>query len=262
MYQVYRREGVSSYRPSSKDASDPKWSLHNNPKLWSIQGQSYASWVRNLAYALLLLAKEPTLAMSQHMIVRKAQLAELMLPHILADIAQHDTDSTARTAISTQLSGGLLSPTGASHIKATQLVLTCLDHLRNLHLDAVLGLDPDRPKGVSGAAGSSQGRSRSGRGAPGESSNSPAAWSKQYWLDIDYLQVAAAALQCSAYFTALLYVEHWIEEQCGRLKLDGCSLADKVQLRSHLYVIVCLACIKTRTRGMSQASASQSAIAS
>lgn len=238
MYQVYRREGVSTYRPSSKDASDPKWSPQNNPRLWSVQGQSYESWVRNLAYAMLLLAKEPTLAMCQHMIVRKAQLAELMLPHILADIAQHDTDSSVRSAISSQLSVGLLSPIGAPHIKARQLVLTCLDHLRNLHLDAVLGLDPDRPKGVSGAAGSGQGRVRSGRGGSGEGSNSPATWSKQYWLDIDYLQVAAAALQCSAYFTALLYVEHWIEEQCGRLKLDGCSLADKVQLRSHYRVMV------------------------
>ena len=30
-----------------------------------------------------------------------------------------------------------------------------------------------------------------------------------YWLDVDYLEVAGAALHCSASMTALLYVEEW-----------------------------------------------------
>lgn len=225
---MYRREDDSTYRPSGKDAADPKWSLQTNPGLWSLQGQSYDAWVRNLAYAMLLQAKEPTLAMCQHMIVRKAQLAELMLPHILADLAQHQPQGTIMAAISSHLSAGLLSPSAPPHVKAIQLTLTCLDHLRNLHLNAVLGMDPDRHKSTSGVGGAStQGRSRAGRDGHGEGSQSPAAWSKQYWLDIDYLLVAAAALKCSAYFTALLYVEHWIEEQYGRLQLADGSPTDK-----------------------------------
>ena len=234
-HQVYRREDDSTYRPSGKDAADPKWSLQGNPGLWSLQGQSYEAWVRNLAYAMLLQAKEPTLAMCQHMIVRKAQLAELMLPHILADLAHHQPEDTM-ASISSQLSAGLLSPSAPAHVKAIQLILTCLDHLRNLHLNAVLGMDAEqRRKSTSGVGGSStQGRSstRSGRAGHGDGSKSPAAWSKQYWLEVDYLLVAAAALKCSAYFTALLYVEHWIEEQYGRLQLGDRSPTDKASFRS------------------------------
>ena len=229
LHQVYRREDDTSYRPSSKDAANPKWGLQSNPKLWSLQGQSYDAWVRNLAYAMLLQVKEPTLGMCQHMIVRKAQLAELMLPHILADIAHHHPDAAMKASISSQLSAGLLSPSATAHVKAVQLILTCLDHLRNLHLDALVRLDLEKPKGNAGASGQGRSSSRSGRGSQGDSVKSPAAWSKQYWLEIDYLLVAAAALKCSAYFTALLYVEHWIEEQYGRLKLGDHSTTDKVK---------------------------------
>lgn len=224
--QVYKKEAATSYRPSNKDASDPKWSVHGNAKLFSLKSQSYDVWVRNLAYALLLLVQEPTLSMCQHMIVRKAELAELMLPHILADIACHSTDSSLMPAISTQLASNLLSPK-STQIKATQLILTCLGHLRNMHVDAVLGLDPGRAVRSSGAA--AQGRSRSTRQASqGDGVGSPVQWQKRYWLDVDYLLVAAAALRCSAYFTALLYVEHWVEDEYGRLTLTDAPQNHKV----------------------------------
>ena len=149
----------SSYRPSSKDAADPKYSVQNNPDLFAFHDKPYDVWVRNLAYALLLRVQHPTLCMCQHMIVRKAELAELMLPHIFADLTRHDTDSSLVTAISPQLTASLLGPAAGTHIKAMQLILTCLDHLRNMHLDAALGLDTSRPRD-SGAA--SQNRSRCG----------------------------------------------------------------------------------------------------
>lgn len=227
--QVYKQDVASSYQPSRRDASDPKWSLHDNPKLFSLGGQSYEAWVCRLAYALLLQAKEPTLAMCQHMITRKAELAELMLPHILADIAHHDTDNSLMAAISSQLTTHLLSPsaTGTSHTQATQLILTSLDHLRNMHMNAVL--DSGRAVRGSGAAG--QGRSRSSRQATqGDGRGSPVQWQKRYWLDLDYLLVAAAALRCSAYFTALLYVEHWIEDEYGRLTLPDAPQENKVHM--------------------------------
>ena len=229
LHQVYKQDVASSYQPSRRDASDPKWSLHDNPKLFSLEGQSYDAWVRHLAYALLLQAQEPTLAMCQHMIIRKAELAELMLPHILADLAHHDADNSLVAAISSQLTIHLLSPsaTETSHTKATQLILTSLDHLRNMHMNAVL--DSGRAVRGSGAAG--QGRSRSNRQATqGDGGGSPVQWQKRFWLDLDYLLVAAAALRCSAYFTALLYVEHWIEDEYGRLTLPDTPQENKVNL--------------------------------
>lgn len=36
-------------------------------------------------------------------------------------------------------------------------------------------------------------------------------WDNNFWLDLDYLHVAKAAMNCSAYFSALLYAEIWCE---------------------------------------------------
>jgi len=37
------------------------------------------------------------------------------------------------------------------------------------------------------------------------------AWDNNFWLQVDYLQLAKAALNVSSYFTCLLYVEVWAE---------------------------------------------------
>ena len=50
-----------------------------------------------------------------------------------------------------------------------------------------------------------------------------------FWLDLDYLRVAAAALRWSASLTALLYVEHWCEEQTAGLQLPATASTDEVR---------------------------------
>lgn len=48
--------------------------------------------------------------------------------------------------------------------------------------------------------------------------------SQVYWVEADYLEVAAAAARCGAHFTALLYIEAWQEERHGWLvPLDASS---------------------------------------
>ena len=49
-----------------------------------------------------------------------------------------------------------------------------------------------------------------------------------YWLNLDYLEVARAALRCSAPFTAMLYVEYWCKAQYGRLTLLDVDLLTQV----------------------------------
>jgi len=36
-------------------------------------------------------------------------------------------------------------------------------------------------------------------------------WANNFWLQLDYLQLANAALNVSCYFTCLLYVEVWAD---------------------------------------------------
>ncbi len=36
-------------------------------------------------------------------------------------------------------------------------------------------------------------------------------WDNNFWLDLDYLQVAKAALNVQSYFTAMLFAEIWCD---------------------------------------------------
>ena len=49
-----------------------------------------------------------------------------------------------------------------------------------------------------------------------------------FWLDVSYLEVAAATLRCGAPFTALLYVEQWCEERQGSCTMDGIDASVQV----------------------------------
>ena len=49
-----------------------------------------------------------------------------------------------------------------------------------------------------------------------------------YWLHVSYLQVAAAALRSGAQLTALLYLEHWCEEQLGACTVEGIDTSTQV----------------------------------
>ena len=49
-----------------------------------------------------------------------------------------------------------------------------------------------------------------------------------YWLDLDYIKVARAALRCSAPFTAMLYLEYWCKTKYGRLMLLDVDLLNQV----------------------------------
>ncbi|KAK9806879.1 hypothetical protein WJX72_005975 [[Myrmecia] bisecta] len=159
----------------------------------------------------------PTLHFCMHMAKRKAAFAELLLPYILADLAANDCNGSLGALISQQVSCHLLASSPPAPLQALRLLLSCLNSLRSCRLDAALGLARHSLHRLERPLKAGRGTHASQNGnAPGES---PAFWPKAYWLDVDYLAVAAAALRCSACFTALLYAEHWCEEEHGRLAL-------------------------------------------
>ncbi len=41
-------------------------------------------------------------------------------------------------------------------------------------------------------------------------------WDNNFWLDLDFLDVAKAAQRCAAYFTSLLYIEIWRGAAAGK----------------------------------------------
>ena len=149
-------------------------------RMWICSSGQYELWVCRLAHALLLHASNPTLRAFEHLAPRKAAIAELLLPHVLADIALHSANANLHGLISDQVSNWVLaanssnsfpqppgatspsvgSPSGpapdqpAVDAKAVSLWLACLDHMRNMHLDSKLGLNLPDASPLSGPGGS------------------------------------------------------------------------------------------------------------
>jgi ataxia telangiectasia mutated family protein len=162
---------------------------------------------------------------------RKPAFAELLLPLAFADLARHAPLSPPPTAAeddgdgdgdgdgdvppdASQRLGAVIAaevlPRGQDHPKTMRLLLRCLNHVRSLQVEAKMA----PPKG---------GRAPAAAGAPLDPRD-VARWRRVYWLDLDYLHVAAAAVRSRAYFTALLYVEAWCEGRGGgRLALPDAA---------------------------------------
>lgn len=182
----------------------------------------------------------------------QAALAELLLPAVLQDLVLHacQTDALLLPTLASQLSRHVLGPAaagvavgsdlpaaapsgitavtavtavpsqpaGGSTVvdrRAVQLVLTGLEHLRSLQRDDMV---------VSGKGGKGVSMCTAAAGSMGSTKEvadgfEPRLWDKVYCLDLDYLLVARAAVSCGAHFTALLYVEQWLERTAGSLYL-------------------------------------------
>ena len=87
---------------SRKHAKDAEWSLDNDA-LWTLRGRSCNDWVCRLSVALLLRVSSAKLSACRIVAARKPALAELLLPHALADLAGHDPDNSVRRVISAQV---------------------------------------------------------------------------------------------------------------------------------------------------------------
>jgi ataxia telangiectasia mutated family protein len=113
-------------------------------------------------------------------------------------------------------------------------MLEAMNSLRHCH---VLAGQASRTKKTSGRPGSA----RSNTEASGPSSEdplndydpSPLSWPRVYYLDVDYLAASKAAQHCSAFFTSLLYVEHWCKHEFGALTLGAPDFSDEDQVPLH-----------------------------
>ncbi len=71
---------------------------------WQLEGQTHEQWVCALADALLGYSSNPLLRILQCCARKKSAMAELLLPHIFADLAAHDADALLMATISEQAS--------------------------------------------------------------------------------------------------------------------------------------------------------------
>ena len=144
----------------------------------------------------------------------KSAFAELLLPLAFADLALHgsrdESDGTAHH-VAIAISAGLL-PACPTNPKAMRLLLRCLNHLHSMYLDGIKqrGTTAVPLSGARGG-GSSGGGDAAISGQRPLTAEEVKSWPRVYWIDLDYLHVADAAVQCRAHFSALMYIETWCE---------------------------------------------------
>ncbi|XP_077063729.1 serine-protein kinase ATM [Siphateles boraxobius] len=201
-----RREPIMTMEVSSEsrdrlDSSD----------LWLVTPGGHKDWLRNLCMALLDSGgvRNEALLLTRPLCEVNTDFCQRMLPLFVHDILLGDAEGSWRQLLSTHIQGffsqyrrpysptsrpttPMLSDSGStidvanqSHIDKTSLrsMLAVIDYLRQ----------QSRPV------------------APG-SKEYGTVCDSNFWLDLNYLEVAGAAQVCSAHFTALLYSEIYVDK--------------------------------------------------
>ncbi|KAM3935269.1 serine-protein kinase ATM-like [Leptodactylus fuscus] len=176
--------------------------------LWIPQNGSHEDWIKSLTCALLKSSgvRSEVLLLLEPMCEVKADFCQAMLPYIIHNILLSDPDNTWRTLLSKHIQEFFKSccrPTPTSSRSATPASSdsesegltrgTVNIASRRTMLSIVEYLRKQR--------------------RPGEGT----AFDDNFWLDLNYLEVAMAVQSCAAHFTALLYTEIYAD----KIKLDG-----------------------------------------
>nr|XP_012571741.1 serine/threonine-protein kinase ATM isoform X3 [Cicer arietinum] len=215
--------------------------------VWLTDGKSFETWICPLVYSLSVYCNDVVLRLCQDMILLKAEVAELLLPSIFVNIAaRKDLEIDLHKLISQQLKEHIFAESNKM-IKSIQVILHCLNELRVCYV-MERSLVPSRhemskssrPPNYSSKSRSTPAKARQRQSAVVSSglAESPSSWEKVYWLSVDYLLVAKAAVSCGSYFTSMMYVEHWCEEQFKAMSVGGPDFSHNEMLPDHIEILV------------------------
>ncbi|KAG5035608.1 hypothetical protein JHK87_010518 [Glycine soja] len=210
-------------------------SLEKSP-VWVTDGKTFDMWICPLVYSLTVYCNDVILRLCQDIIWFKGEVAELLLPSIFVNIAARK-DLELEEHVFTE-SNKLM--------KSIQVVLNCLNELRIRHVMERFSFVPSksevsknsRPSSYSSKTRSTPAKARESAVVSYALSKSPSSWEKVYWLSIDYLLVAKLAASCGSYFTSVMYVEHWCEEQFKTLTIGGPDFSHNEMLPDHIEILV------------------------
>ena len=187
------------------------------------------AWLRRVVGALLPHCESPLLRLSRRVAAAHAPLAEILLPAALADLAAHHAEGgRVHRAVSAGVAACLKSD-GGGCARVVRAMLSALDAVRARRVAALQR--PATTKSQSRSQEKGDGRGSAGatrgtaRGAADGAPASPEAWRRAYWVDVDYLVAAAAALRARVPLTAALLVETWLEDRHGTVSLDDADAA-------------------------------------
>ncbi|KAK9684733.1 hypothetical protein RND81_10G228300 [Saponaria officinalis] len=216
--------------------------------LWSTCNKTFELWICPLVYSLIGYCTDVTLRLCQDIVMVKAEVAELLLPSVMINLAgRKDLPIDLCKVISEKVEQHVL----VERNKLTKSIHVMLDALNELRLCQVFerhGRASSSPQQESvKASRSSSGQSAKYRASLKSRDSDPAKtavaistrlWDKVYWLTIDYLTVAKSALFSGSYFTALMYVEHWCEDHFDSLTLGKPDFSPLETLPCHTEVLL------------------------
>ncbi|XP_074316262.1 serine/threonine-protein kinase ATM [Silene latifolia] len=216
--------------------------------LWSTCDKTFDLWICPLVYSLTHYCTDITLRLCQDIVMVKAEIAELLLPSIMINIAgRKDLSIDLCKHISVKVEQHILTERN----KLTKSIQVMLDALNELRLCHILESDgrafsSPQPENLKASRSSSGSRIKH-RASPKSHESDPAKsaatistrlWDKVYWLIIDYLTVAKSALLSGSYFTALMYVEYWCEEHFNSLTLGKPDFSPVETLAYHTEILL------------------------
>ncbi|KTF93449.1 hypothetical protein cypCar_00039986, partial [Cyprinus carpio] len=201
---------IAANHPGGGDILKSRHRLDNS-ELWLVQPGGNKDWLKNLSMALLDSGgvRNEALLLTRPLCEVKTDFCQRMLPLFVHDILLGDVDGSWRQLLSTHIqsffsqcrrpstptsrpttpmlsdSGNSIDVGNQSHVDKTSIrsMLAVIDYLRQ----------QSRPV------------------APGSNEYGTVCESN-FWLDLNYLEVAGAAQMCSAHFTALLYSEIYMDK--------------------------------------------------
>ncbi|KAH1111940.1 hypothetical protein GYH30_010343 [Glycine max] len=220
-------------------------SLEKSP-VWVTDGKTFDMWICPLVYSLTVYCNDVILRLCQDIIWFKGEVAELLLPSIFVNIAaRKDLEVDLHKLICLQLEEHVFTESNKL-MKSIQVVLNCLNELRIRHVMERFSFVPSksevsknsRPSSYSSKTRSTPAKARESAVVSYALSKSPSSWEKVYWLSIDYLLVSKLAASCGSYFTSVMYVEHWCEEQFKTLTIGGPDFSHNEMLPDHIEILV------------------------
>ncbi|KAL9265361.1 Serine/threonine-protein kinase ATM-like protein [Drosera capensis] len=216
--------------------------------LWSTKDKSFEMWICSLVFSLIGYSSDAILRFCQEILVLKSELAELLLPDLMVNLAgQGDLLSDLHQIISSQVQKHIFVQTNRL-AKSIQAMLDTLNKLRlcyTLERSTSISIPSKRgnTKFSRSGIGYSPKTQPSVKGMDSEASKNmlvPASleWDKVYWLSIDYLSVARSAISCGSFFSSMIYVEHWCEDHFNSLTLGTPDFSHREKMPLHIELLL------------------------
>uniref|UniRef100_A0A672RVT5 Serine-protein kinase ATM n=1 Tax=Sinocyclocheilus grahami TaxID=75366 RepID=A0A672RVT5_SINGR len=209
MYKSKRDPLLAYLNPFRRHVPRQVWeALHrlDNAELWLVQPGGHKDWLKNLCMALLDSGgvRNEALLLTRPLCEVKTEFCQRMLPLFVHDILLGDVDGSWRQLLSTNIQSFFNQCRRPSTPTSRPTTPMLSDSGTKL-------FDRNKTSLRSMMAVIDYLRQQSRPVAPG-SHEYGTVCDSNFWLDLNYLEVAGAAQMCSAHFTALLYSEIYVDK--------------------------------------------------